>query len=290
MAVKRLSPLKLIAFLGFGLFGSCSPKWEDNGHGMRYVFHSRGESAGQAVMNDWLTLDYTVRKHSGDTIVTTTKTAPVEQQLLPPPFPGAIESVLMLVREGDSLEIETQAAVFYPNQKLPGNVQAQDTLHIFLKVKEIRSPEEKQTAIQQQIIAHQKIDEDSIRSYLKTRGLLGAAKRHASGIYYYTHAEGKGIPANVGDSIAFYYHGSYLNGNAFDIQDKEPVGFVLGKKRVLPGWEIAFDEILTEGSQVSIFLPSQLAFGYRGKDLIPPFTPLRFQIGVKNIVRGKPSS
>jgi FKBP-type peptidyl-prolyl cis-trans isomerase len=280
---------KFIAFFSWIiLVWGCAPKWEDNGHGMRYVFHAQNKDAKKANLNDWLTLDYTVRKSSGDTVVTTAKTSPVEQQLLAPPFPGAIENILLLLKEGDSLEVETQASLFYPNQKLPNNLQADDTLSIFLKVRAVRSPQEKQEMIQRQIIEHQKIDDDSIRSYLSTRGLLIATKKHPSGIYYYIHAEGKGTPANVGDSIVFYYHGSYLNGNAFDIQDKEPVGFVLGKKRVLPGWEMAFDDILTEGSQVSIYLPSHLAFGYKGKDLIPPFTPLKFQIGVKAIIRAKP--
>jgi|GEM_PF-5283069 len=265
----------------------CGPKWEDTGHGMKYAFYAQSSKAKKAVLNDWLRIDYTVRKHNGDTVVTTYKTAPIEQQLLNPPFPGALETVLAKVGEGDSLEVVVSAGLFYPNQELPKNLQADDTLHVFLKIRKVLSPQEKQAGIQKEIMAHVKIDDDSIRANLKTRGLLEAAKKHSSGIYYYVHTEGKGQPANVGDSVAFYYHGSYLNGNAFDIQDKAPIGFVLGKKRVLPGWEIAFDDILTEGSQISIYLPSHLAFGYKGRDLIPPFAPLKFQIGVKAIVRAK---
>jgi FKBP-type peptidyl-prolyl cis-trans isomerase FkpA len=276
-----------ITFCAVFLFSGCGPKWEDTGYGMRYVFHHRSKEAKLAKLNDWLLMDYTVCKKNGDTITTTAKASPLEQQLLAPPFPGALETILAKVGEGDSLEIETNVGLFYPNQKLPKNLAVNDTLSIYIKIRSIASPQEKSAAIQKQVAQHLKIDDDSIRACLNTRKILDQAKKHSSGLYYLIHIEGKGEPANVGDSIAFYYHGSLLNGEAFDIQDKTPVGFILGQKRMLPGWEIAFDEILTEGSQVSIYLPSHLAFGYKGKDLIPPFTPLKFQIGLKAIVRAK---
>ncbi|MCU0448465.1 MAG: FKBP-type peptidyl-prolyl cis-trans isomerase [Bernardetiaceae bacterium] len=277
--------LGLLVLLATGCSGGQSIK---TANGLPLAVYHRQLEARAVTVGDWVTIHFLERTAQGDTVAGTfAQGQPLQYQVLSPAYPKAIEEVLLSLQEGDSVVFKLLAEEYYRNQALPAKVTAQDELLFNLKVLKVESEMERNLALQSQVEAQKPIEEEKIKAHLTEREIVGSTKRHSSGLYYFEHWSGKGQPADPGDSIAFFLHGSFLNGNVFDLHDKKPLGFVLGQTRVLPGWEIAFDEILTEGSQYSIILPSHLAYGAKGKDLIPPFTPLRFQIGVKKIVRAK---
>jgi FKBP-type peptidyl-prolyl cis-trans isomerase FkpA len=271
------------------LAGCGGPAEVKTSSGLALQVYQRQPDVRKVQTGDWVTLHFWQRTLKGDTITNTfAQGKPIAHQVLPPPYPKAIEEVLLALQMGDSAVFTVAAADYYQQgQALPPPVTAQDQLQFGLKVVNVQSEGERRVALQAEAEAQIPVEEAQIQAHLKEREIEGSTKRHPSGLYYFEHWAGKGQPADPGDSIVFFLNATYLNGNTFDLHDKTPLSFVLGRNRVLPGWEIAFNDILTEGSQYSIILPSRLAYGAKGKDLIQPFTPLRFQIGVKQIVRAQ---
>ncbi|MFI5164204.1 MAG: FKBP-type peptidyl-prolyl cis-trans isomerase, partial [Bacteroidia bacterium] len=103
--------------------------------------------------------------------------------------------------------------------------------------------------------------------------------------------KGKGASPKEGDSVLVHYTGSFLNGTIFDssLKRNQPLGFTLGKKRVIPGLEEAV-KMMKKGTVATIILPSSLCYdsiGIRdprnGKYFIPPYAALKFDLQLVDI-------
>ncbi|WP_040300710.1 FKBP-type peptidyl-prolyl cis-trans isomerase [Arcticibacter svalbardensis] len=127
----------------------------------------------------------------------------------------------------------------------------------------------------------------------------------ATGLNYIVEKEGNGIKPAIGDTVKLDYTGSFLTGKVFDtsiqaVAKKEPGLFnamrpyqpmkvPAGVHATIPG----FDEglmLLSKGSKVKFIIPSSLAYGEQGSQIIPPFMPLVFEMEVLEIIKPKPGS
>lgn len=91
---------------------------------------------------------------------------------------------------------------------------------------------------------------------------------------------GKGKVAEKGKKITVHYVGKFLDGKVFDssYEKKRPFSFVLGKGRVIKGWEIGI-EGMREGGKRRLTIPPQLAYGESGvRGIVPPNSTLIFEI------------
>jgi len=61
-----------------------------------------------------------------------------------------------------------------------------------------------------------------------------------------------------------------------------PISIPVGKKRVIPGWEEGL-QLLSKGSKAIFILPSKLAYGKQGMEVIKPYTPLEFEVEVVDV-------
>ncbi|PIY08382.1 MAG: hypothetical protein COZ18_12635 [Flexibacter sp. CG_4_10_14_3_um_filter_32_15] len=122
---------------------------------------------------------------------------------------------------------------------------------------------------------------------MKKELVFEGSKKHPSGLYYRFKEEGTGIPAQVGDSVSFKFQTWSIPYQQIIDQSKkgETVGFVIGSRQMLPAWQIAFTQLAKEGSKVSLFSPSHLAFGNKRYQTLAAFSMLRFEIEVVDIVR-----
>jgi len=112
-------------------------------------------------------------------------------------------------------------------------------------------------------------------------------KRMPSGVSYSIKKKGKGATAKPGDIVEVHYEGRLTDGTVFDSSfDGEPFKFVLGRGKVIEGWEQGLKNF-KKGSQGWLLIPSQLAYGPRsiqeGDIHIPANSVLVFKIKVVSI-------
>lgn len=92
--------------------------------------------------------------------------------------------------------------------------------------------------------------------------------------------KGKGKKAEKGKKITVHYIGKLEDGKVFDntYEKERPFSFVLGKGRVIKGWEIGI-EGMREGGKRKLIIPPHLGYGESGvRGLIPPNSTIIFEI------------
>lgn len=101
-----------------------------------------------------------------------------------------------------------------------------------------------------------------------------------TGLKVYVVEEGTGEQAQPGRMVSVHYHGQLEDGTKFDssFERGEPIEFMLGQGRVIPGWEEGI-AMLNAGAKAQLVIPSELAYGDRGAGgVIPPGATLVFDV------------
>jgi FKBP-type peptidyl-prolyl cis-trans isomerase len=104
----------------------------------------------------------------------------------------------------------------------------------------------------------------------------------ASGLQYKIETKGTGKIPTTNDTVVCHYRGTLVNGEEFDSSYKrsEPTSFpVTG---VIKGWTEAL-LMMPVGSKWKLFIPSEIAYGERGRPSIPPNSTLLFDIELVSI-------
>ena len=98
-----------------------------------------------------------------------------------------------------------------------------------------------------------------------------------SGLQYKKLIEGTGRKPTAKKRVKVHYRGMLLNGHVFDssYSSDEPVSF--GLKSVIKGWTEGIP-LMPSGSIYVFLIPSELAYGERGSGVIPPNSPLIFEV------------
>jgi FKBP-type peptidyl-prolyl cis-trans isomerase FklB len=138
---------------------------------------------------------------------------------------------------------------------------------------------------QKSIMAKQRQMREAAAIKNKTEGeaFLAANKNNPGvitlpdGLQYVVITNGTGIVPEANDTVTVNYRGSLLDGTEFDSSYKsgQPAKFAVGS--VIPGWTEALQK-MTTGSKWKLFIPSQLAYGERGRPGIPPNAVLTFEV------------
>ncbi len=128
------------------------------------------------------------------------------------------------------------------------------------------------------------LDAEKAAKLAPIKDLVDQAKTTPSGLMYIIHEEGEGKKAEAGMTAHVNYQGGFPNGKLFDTNIEEiakendlynpqrpyePLKFVLGQGRVIPGWEEGI-MLLNEGAKATLIIPSELGYGKRG---MPPVIP-----------------
>lgn len=89
---------------------------------------------------------------------------------------------------------------------------------------------------------------------------------------------GTGASVVAGDTVSVNYVGTFLDGRQFDSSRGQPVAFQIGVGQVIAGWDQGLIGMRVGGKR-RLIIPSSLAYGSTGRPpVIPPNTPLRFDI------------
>lgn len=98
------------------------------------------------------------------------------------------------------------------------------------------------------------------------------------GVYYIVREKGEGSYPQEGDTCFIDYLGYLSNGNLFETskQYHPPNGiwqFTYRPEDVIPGLVNGIGR-MNKGAKIEMVIPSDLAYGSSGTNLIPPYTPL----------------
>ncbi len=108
----------------------------------------------------------------------------------------------------------------------------------------------------------------------------------ASGMYSIIHESGSGELPQEDDTCFVEYVGYFIDGSVFDasIQHYENgIREVIYKEtNLLEGFEEAIG-LMKSGEKATFIIPSKLAYGSTWNDIIPPYTPLVFDINMHDI-------
>ena len=108
---------------------------------------------------------------------------------------------------------------------------------------------------------------------------LPGAQKTATGLVYIPLLEGQGATPDRGDRVSVIYEGKLSDGTVFDSTAKhggQPVP--LNVTGVIPCWTEAL-QLMREGDEWELVIPSNLAYGNRGQgDTIPPNQTLVFDV------------
>jgi len=97
------------------------------------------------------------------------------------------------------------------------------------------------------------------------------------GLQYKIITNGSGATPVMNDTVAVNYRGTFIDGKEFDSSAKagHPAQFTVGN--VIHGWTEALMQ-MKAGSKWRLFVPSELAYGERGRPSIPANSVLIFEI------------
>ena len=198
-----------------------------------------------------------------------------------PPQPPGNYIALTLMGAGDSLKLSQPMSGV---EKLPDYLTADDTLNYVIKMLEVSTPGEVMIATKleqvqkEYAIEHAQKREQAVIEMTQAnidkynRGGFGEELiQRQSGLKYVIHQMGTGKRPVMRQEVTVHYAGFLMDGTNFDNSFKtgEPISFPLGMKKVIAGWEEGIG-MLAEGSQATIFVPYQLAYGEAGS---PPKIP-----------------
>ncbi len=106
-----------------------------------------------------------------------------------------------------------------------------------------------------------------------------------NGLQWITIRAGTGRTPVRGNTVRAHYTGYLSNGTVFDssYQRNEPIEFPVGLGRVIPGWDIALQN-MKEGEKRVLIIPHFLAYGNDGRPpIIPPMATLIFEVELVKI-------
>jgi len=110
------------------------------------------------------------------------------------------------------------------------------------------------------------------------------AKKSSTGLRYVIHDEGLGSTPQNGNIVKVHYTGTFLDDTKFDSSyDRgEPFQYTHGVGQVIRGWEEGLMYI-GETGKITLYIPSVLAYGSRGKGDIGPNENLIFYIELLSV-------
>jgi FKBP-type peptidyl-prolyl cis-trans isomerase FkpA len=120
------------------------------------------------------------------------------------------------------------------------------------------------------------------------------------GLNYVITRPGQGDKIAVGDTAVVWYVLRFVDGKIFQTNIVslarqgnpnnagagvyKPIRVQAGMRRVIPGWDEAL-LLLNKGAKATFIIPSSLAYGEKGLNIIPPYTPLVCEIEVIDIIK-----
>lgn len=264
-------------------FTSCSKYKgfkQDKESGVYYKFYVINKDSAQAQTGDLVSLIYQLALE--DSVLV--PAMPIQEIIMESAYKGDVYSALRMMHVGDSATFILNADTFFHHMGGVNPFKDKKELYFTFKMTELM-PKAKfdemmqlqQAEYEKQIAKLRDAEDSLLNQYLSDKKIKVAPQ--ASGLYYIQKVAGKGAQAESGKKVSVHYTGMLLDGTVFDssIERGEPIEFVLGQGQVIPGWDEGI-AMMKEGGKATLIIPSSLAYGERGNQVIPPCSPLVFAV------------
>ena len=148
------------------------------------------------------------------------------------------------------------------------------------------TPEEAQNYVQTYVMTAQTREFESVKAegeaFLASNSGKAGVITTESGLQYKVITEGTGKKPSADNTVVVHYTGKFLDGTVFDssVERGEPAEFpVTG---VIAGW-IEVLQLMPVGSKYQVWIPSNLAYGESGNQVIKPNSMLEFEVELLGI-------
>ena len=252
---------------------------QDKETGIYYKFYIQNKDSVQAQTGDAVSLMYQLALK--DSILV--PMMPIQELVQESFYKGDVYDAIRMMHVGDSATFILDADTFF--HYMGGENPFDDKeLYFTFKMTELMPKAEVDAMMQAQedqynaYMEQARAAEDSTMQEYIAKNKIKVAPT-ASGLYFISKKAGKGAQAVVGQKVSVHYTGKLLDGTKFDssYDRNEPIEFVLGQGQVIPGWDEGI-AMMKEGEKAVLLIPSKLAYGERGNQVIPPCAPLVFDV------------
>lgn len=318
MKIKNIGILAIATAVLSITFSACNKSpysgYEQAENGVFYKFYEQNEDSTKAKEGDVVKLIMSYRTDT-DSVLFDSKTMNrngnvyVEFPLASPLFEGSFEDALSLMAVGDSASFLIPADSLFakregvPEQEMPEFIRKGSMLTFDVKLASLTLAEDfEKQRLQEQEEYHAMLESfkakepQLIANYLADNKI--SIKPSELGLYYIPKTKGRGSKPQKGDTVYVNYTGRFIDGRIFDTnveaigningqnsegRSYEPIPFVLYEGGVIAGWHEGISQ-MSKGGKATLVIPSNLAYGERGAGgIIPPFTPLLFDVELVNI-------
>lgn len=301
--------LMFLALAAIGL-ASCNGGFKKGTGGMLYDIHV-DKGAPRVKEGDFVSLQL-IAKTDGDSVLMSTyeQGHSILTLLQKPQTNGDIFAGVKLLGEGDSATIKTNIDSITKKGMRRPPLKGKYIVYEVKIDKVIPKGKMADTAFNAAITTYLKAQADvlkkaepaKIKKYVDDNKLTGTTT--PSGLFYTITKPGTGDKPAVGDSVAVNYVGRFVNGKLFetnlkDVAQKEktfspmqqykPIHIAVGVRAVIPGWDEGL-LLLNKGAKATFVVPSKLAYGEQGNQIIQPYTPLVFDVELVDIIHPDPNA
>lgn len=135
---------------------------------------------------------------------------------------------------------------------------------------------------QEKMIKDASENKEKGKNFLEENKDKEGVKTTDSGLQYRVVEAGSGASPKSSDTVVVHYRGTLIDGSEFDssYSRNTPAEFPVGA--VIPGWTEAL-QLMKKGAKYELFIPSELAYGERGRPGIPPNSVLIFEVELLEI-------
>ena len=227
-----------------------------------------------------------------------------------PAAKGDIYSALGMMSEGDSAVVKINADSLFKTTPRPPGFKGKYLVYDIKVAKVIAKGKQTEQVFAGKVEEYFKgesaklkaAEPAKIQKYIADKKLT--MTKTDSGLYYQITKPGTGPLPLKGDTVVVNYTGSFFSGKVFDTSSKEvaqksktfnpaapykAIHIPVGVSKVIPGWDQGL-QLLNKGAKATFVIPSNLAYGERGMQVIAPFTPLAFEVEVLDIIKPNPNA
>lgn len=168
------------------------------------------------------------------------------------------------------------ASVFYGSEPKMSYTEAKEIIQQFFTELEQKQREENSKLGE--------INKAAGEEFLKKNAEREDVLTTSSGLQYEILKDGTGKQPKATDRVEVHYTGKLIDGTVFDSSVDRGVPATFGVTQVIPGWVEAL-QLMKEGSQWRLFIPSNLAYGPQGAPgAIPPNATLIFDVELLKVL------
>lgn len=301
--MKKVLFIATVALTCVAFMTACnSNKFKKAENGLLYRFETTNPDGEQPNVGDLLVGELVLRIE-GDTLFSNAgnpdRIFQVAERCI---FHGDIQEGLLMMHKGDKAVFKIPAdsiANFVPQMPEQYQKDAGQFFYYEVSLMDIVTKEDlaQEQANFMEEMEQRKADEPAaLAKYIADNNIT--AKPTKSGLYIIVNKKGDGPKVAAGKTVSINYTGRLLDGTLFDTSREadakaakkdmpgrtfEPMTYEVGAQPLIPGWD---EGVMgqTAGSELTLIMPSELAYGARGagKD-IPPYTPLVFNLTIESV-------